>query len=159
MDTKLFSVIWRVLQQSFKLSFILLRQVVGRCVVLFITDYPRLKVDKIPEEDVFICENRYMARCRFFKKIKVCEYYSSPKFILIYVKEFQEVLFHFWLLQLSHIDAIFCNPLPIEWFSWLESEMYVYHCCNSIFKIVSKDSRISFSLKFLFSIWIYTLEC
>ena len=44
---------------------------VGKCLVLSLSDFQKVKAVDIPEEDVFVCDSRYMARHRFFKKMKV----------------------------------------------------------------------------------------
>ena len=48
-----------------------LNQVLGRCCVLSVKDYFRSKPEGVDEKDVYVCESRYSARARAFKKIKV----------------------------------------------------------------------------------------
>ncbi|BES94930.1 BAH [Nesidiocoris tenuis] len=47
-----------------------LNQVLGRCCILSVKDYFKSKPDGVEEKDVFVCESRYSARQRSFKKIK-----------------------------------------------------------------------------------------
>uniref|UniRef100_A0A146KQX2 Protein polybromo-1 n=1 Tax=Lygus hesperus TaxID=30085 RepID=A0A146KQX2_LYGHE len=47
-----------------------LNQVLGRCCVLSVKDYFRSKPEGVDEKDVYVCESRYSARARAFKKIK-----------------------------------------------------------------------------------------
>uniref|UniRef100_A0A8C6Q7Q7 Protein polybromo-1 n=1 Tax=Nothobranchius furzeri TaxID=105023 RepID=A0A8C6Q7Q7_NOTFU len=51
-----------------KVSF---SKVLGRCVVVFVKDYFRMQPEGFKAEDVFVCESRYTARNKIFKKIKI----------------------------------------------------------------------------------------
>ncbi|KAK5872557.1 hypothetical protein PBY51_013243 [Eleginops maclovinus] len=46
-------------------------KVLGKCVVLFVKDYFKMQAEGFRAEDVYICESRYAARNKSFKKIKV----------------------------------------------------------------------------------------
>ncbi|XP_034725669.1 polybromo 1, like isoform X2 [Etheostoma cragini] len=43
----------------------------GKCVVLFVKDYFKMQPEGYRAEDVYICESRYTARNKSFKKIKI----------------------------------------------------------------------------------------
>ncbi|KAM7006553.1 polybromo 1, like isoform 2-T2 [Tautogolabrus adspersus] len=43
----------------------------GKCVVMFVKDYFKMQPEGYRAEDVYICESRYTARTKFFKKIKI----------------------------------------------------------------------------------------
>uniref|UniRef100_A0AAX7T1V2 Protein polybromo-1 n=1 Tax=Astatotilapia calliptera TaxID=8154 RepID=A0AAX7T1V2_ASTCA len=46
-------------------------KVLGKCVVIFVKDYFRMQPEGFRPEDVYVCESRYTARNKFFKKIKI----------------------------------------------------------------------------------------
>ncbi|KAK1901981.1 Protein polybromo-1 [Dissostichus eleginoides] len=46
-------------------------KVLGKCVVLFVKDYFKMQPEGFRAEDVYICESRYAARNKSFKKIKI----------------------------------------------------------------------------------------
>ncbi|XP_025107191.1 protein polybromo-1-like isoform X11 [Pomacea canaliculata] len=46
-------------------------QIMGRCYVMFVKDYFKLRPEGLPDRDVYVCESRYNVRNRCFKKIKV----------------------------------------------------------------------------------------
>ncbi|XP_049432062.1 polybromo 1, like isoform X2 [Epinephelus fuscoguttatus] len=46
-------------------------KVLGKCVVLFVKDYFKMQPEGYRPEDVYICESRYAARNKSFKKIKI----------------------------------------------------------------------------------------
>ncbi|XP_057701947.1 polybromo 1, like isoform X3 [Corythoichthys intestinalis] len=54
------------------------RQVLGKCVVMFVKDYFKLQPEGYKAEDVYVCESRYTARCKLFKKIKIWAVPQSP---------------------------------------------------------------------------------
>lgn len=60
-----------------------LNQVLGRCCVLSVKDYFRSKPEGVDEKDVYVCESRYSARARAFKKIKVSHQPFSIRIIFI----------------------------------------------------------------------------
>ncbi|XP_077581502.1 polybromo 1, like isoform X2 [Stigmatopora nigra] len=53
-------------------------QVLGKCVVMFVKDYFKLQPEGYKAEDVYVCESRYTARCKLFKKIKIWAVPQSP---------------------------------------------------------------------------------
>ena len=57
-------------------------EILGRCQVLSVADFIKYKVENLSEEDVFVCENRYMANNRFFKKIKIVPFAVSSSMIM-----------------------------------------------------------------------------
>ncbi|XP_033100393.1 protein polybromo-1-like isoform X2 [Anneissia japonica] len=46
-------------------------KVVGRCFVMFVKDYFKNKPEGFPEADIYVCESRYSAKAKAFKKIKI----------------------------------------------------------------------------------------
>ncbi|XP_030585741.1 protein polybromo-1-like isoform X5 [Archocentrus centrarchus] len=46
-------------------------KVLGKCVVIFVKDYFKMQPEGFRAEDVYVCESRYTARNKFFKKIKI----------------------------------------------------------------------------------------
>ncbi len=54
-----------------------LSKIVGRCCVVPVRDYFRSRPEGFADEDVFVCENRYAARARSFKKMKI--FWPTPE--------------------------------------------------------------------------------
>ncbi|KAK2717362.1 hypothetical protein QYM36_006224 [Artemia franciscana] len=48
-----------------------LSEVVGKCYVMPVKDYFRLKPEGFQDKDIFVCESRYNSRQRHFRKIKI----------------------------------------------------------------------------------------
>ncbi|KAM6928404.1 polybromo 1, like [Xenentodon cancila] len=46
-------------------------KVLGKCVVIFVKDYFKMQPEGFQPEDVYVCESRYAARNKSFKKIKI----------------------------------------------------------------------------------------
>ncbi|KAG5835754.1 hypothetical protein ANANG_G00247370 [Anguilla anguilla] len=46
-------------------------KIMGKCVVMFVKEYFKLQPDGFRPEDVFVCESRYSAKTKSFKKIKM----------------------------------------------------------------------------------------
>ncbi|XP_011612227.1 protein polybromo-1-like [Takifugu rubripes] len=46
-------------------------KVLGKCVVMFVKDYFKMKPEGFATGDVYVCESRYATRSRMFKKIKL----------------------------------------------------------------------------------------
>ncbi|XP_051271698.1 polybromo 1, like isoform X2 [Dicentrarchus labrax] len=46
-------------------------KVLGKCVVMFVKDYFKMQPEGYRAEDVYVCESRYTARNKWFKKIKI----------------------------------------------------------------------------------------
>ncbi|XP_018021058.1 protein polybromo-1 [Hyalella azteca] len=72
--------------------------VVGRCLVLSVSDFQKMRATNIPEEDVYVCENRYLARHRFFKKIKMVPF-AVPASVVLEERSAP--------LHLTKLDSIF----------------------------------------------------
>ncbi|KAH8243896.1 hypothetical protein KR032_011238 [Drosophila birchii] len=45
-------------------------KVLGMCYVMHIRDYIKMRPERLPEKDVFVCESRYNIQGRWFKKLK-----------------------------------------------------------------------------------------
>ncbi|XP_063071885.1 protein polybromo-1 isoform X2 [Engraulis encrasicolus] len=57
-------------------------KILGKCVVMFVKEYFKLHPEGFRAEDVFVCESRYSAKAKSFKKIKMWTMpLSSLKFI------------------------------------------------------------------------------
>ncbi|XP_069101019.1 protein polybromo-1-like isoform X15 [Argopecten irradians] len=48
-----------------------LTQVLGKCYIMFVKDYFKYRPEGIADHDVYVCENRYVAKHKCFKKIKI----------------------------------------------------------------------------------------
>lgn len=48
-----------------------LNQVMGRCYVMFVKDYFKMRPEEFEFKDVYVCESRYSAKAKAFKKIKI----------------------------------------------------------------------------------------
>ncbi|KAL0978139.1 hypothetical protein UPYG_G00166640 [Umbra pygmaea] len=46
-------------------------KIMGKCMVMFVKDYFKMQPEGLRLEDVYVCESRYSARNKAFKKIKV----------------------------------------------------------------------------------------
>ncbi|XP_040603762.1 protein polybromo-1 isoform X13 [Mesocricetus auratus] len=46
-------------------------KILGKCVVMFVKEYFKLCPENFRDEDVFVCESRYSAKTKAFKKIKL----------------------------------------------------------------------------------------
>ncbi|XP_064422186.1 protein polybromo-1 isoform X1 [Latimeria chalumnae] len=46
-------------------------KILGKCVVMFVKEYFKLRPERFGDEDVFVCESRYSAKTKSFKKIKL----------------------------------------------------------------------------------------
>ncbi|XP_061114170.1 polybromo 1, like isoform X3 [Conger conger] len=57
-------------------------KILGKCVVMFVKEYFKLHPEGFRPEDVFVCESRYSAKAKSFKKIKMWAMpVSSTRFI------------------------------------------------------------------------------
>uniref|UniRef100_A0AAR2JX71 Protein polybromo-1 n=1 Tax=Pygocentrus nattereri TaxID=42514 RepID=A0AAR2JX71_PYGNA len=57
-------------------------KILGKCVVMFVKEYFKLSPEGFRPEDVFVCESRYSAKTKSFKKIKMWTMpLSSVKFV------------------------------------------------------------------------------
>ncbi|XP_078802847.1 polybromo 1, like isoform X2 [Oryzias latipes] len=55
-----------------------LSKVLGKCVVVFVKDYFKMQPEGFKAADVYVCESRYAARIKSFKKIKIWAVPESP---------------------------------------------------------------------------------
>ncbi|KAM8931014.1 protein polybromo-1 isoform 1-T1 [Pelodytes ibericus] len=46
-------------------------KILGKCVVMFVKEYFKICPDNFRDEDVYVCESRYSAKTKSFKKIKL----------------------------------------------------------------------------------------
>ncbi|XP_032406140.1 protein polybromo-1-like isoform X3 [Xiphophorus hellerii] len=46
-------------------------KILGKCVVMFVKEYFKLSPEGFKQEDVYVCESRYSAKSKSFKKIKM----------------------------------------------------------------------------------------
>eukprot|EP00064_Thunnus_orientalis_P008918 superscaffoldBa00001096_g8941 len=89
-------------------------KVLGKCVVMFVKDYFKLQPEGYRAEDVYVCESRYAARNKSFKKIKIWAMSpSSVKFVP------QEVP-----LPVVRVASMFAKP-DQETFSYTDSGSFV----------------------------------
>ncbi|XP_015918691.2 protein polybromo-1 isoform X3 [Parasteatoda tepidariorum] len=54
-----------------------LNQVMGKCYVMFVKDYFKLKPSEFEFKDVYVCESRYSAKAKAFKKIKIWNFMAN----------------------------------------------------------------------------------
>uniref|UniRef100_A0A4W3IBU1 Protein polybromo-1 n=1 Tax=Callorhinchus milii TaxID=7868 RepID=A0A4W3IBU1_CALMI len=52
-------------------SKVLVSKILGKCVVMFVKEYFKIRPEGFRDEDVFVCESRYSAKTKSFKKIKL----------------------------------------------------------------------------------------
>ncbi|XP_067854704.1 protein polybromo-1 isoform X7 [Heptranchias perlo] len=50
---------------------VLVSKILGKCVVMFVKEYFKICPEGFRDEDVFVCESRYSAKTKSFKKIKL----------------------------------------------------------------------------------------
>ena len=55
----------------------------GRCCVLNVKEYFKLKPEGFADKDVYVCESRYSTKARMFKKIKVWTSLPTPGVTLV----------------------------------------------------------------------------
>ena len=60
-----------------------LSQIRGRCCVLNVKEYFKLKPEGFADKDVYVCESRYSTKARMFKKIKVWTSLPTPGVTLV----------------------------------------------------------------------------
>ncbi|XP_064120960.1 protein polybromo-1-like isoform X5 [Macrobrachium nipponense] len=75
-----------------------LTDVVGKCYVLPLLDYVKMKPDGVDDKDVYVCESRYNTRNRFFKKIKSFPFNVGERVTLVERPE---------PLGLKRVDSVF----------------------------------------------------
>jgi len=89
-------------------------KVLGKCVVMFVKDYFKLQPEGYRAEDVYVCESRYAARNKSFKKIKIWAMPpSSVKFVPREVP-----------LPVVRVASMFAKP-DQETFSYTDSGSFV----------------------------------
>ncbi|GIY61633.1 protein polybromo-1 [Caerostris extrusa] len=54
-----------------------LNQVIGKCYVMFVKDYFKYKPSEFEFKDVYVCESRYSAKAKAFKKIKIWNFTAN----------------------------------------------------------------------------------
>ncbi|XP_041743790.2 polybromo 1, like isoform X5 [Coregonus clupeaformis] len=57
-------------------------KILGKCMVMFVKDYFKLQPEGVRPEDVYVCESRYSARNKAFKKIKMWAVPAGVRFVL-----------------------------------------------------------------------------
>ncbi|ESO96257.1 hypothetical protein LOTGIDRAFT_144178, partial [Lottia gigantea] len=62
--------------KSDSITTIAMSQIWGKCYVMFVKDYFKMKPMDMADKDVYVCESRYSNKHRAFKKIKL---WSVPK--------------------------------------------------------------------------------
>ncbi|KAK8745940.1 hypothetical protein OTU49_017190 [Cherax quadricarinatus] len=75
-----------------------LTEVIGKCYVLPLVDYIKMKPEGVDENDIFVCESRYNSRNRFFKKIKSFPFNVGERVRLVERPE---------PLEMKRVDSIF----------------------------------------------------
>ncbi|XP_066976703.1 protein polybromo-1 isoform X4 [Macrobrachium rosenbergii] len=75
-----------------------LTDVVGKCYVLPLLDYVKMKPEGVDDKDVYVCESRYNTRNRFFKKIKSFPFNVGERVTLVERPE---------PLGLKRVDSVF----------------------------------------------------
>ncbi|XP_068230522.1 protein polybromo-1 isoform X3 [Palaemon carinicauda] len=75
-----------------------LTDVVGKCYVIPLIDYVKMKPEGVDDKDVYVCESRYNTRNRFFKKIKSFPFNIGERVTLVERPE---------PLGLKRVDSVF----------------------------------------------------
>ncbi|KAG8184625.1 hypothetical protein JTE90_022674 [Oedothorax gibbosus] len=60
-----------------------LNQVIGKCYVMFVKDYFKMRPSDFDFKDVYVCESRYSAKAKAFKKIKVWNFTANDHLKLV----------------------------------------------------------------------------
>uniref|UniRef100_A0A8C7TC95 Polybromo 1, like n=1 Tax=Oncorhynchus mykiss TaxID=8022 RepID=A0A8C7TC95_ONCMY len=71
-------------QEVFKSDYfnkVLVSKILGKCMVMFVKDYFKLQPEGVRPEDVYVCESRYSARNKAFKKIKLWAVPAAVRFV------------------------------------------------------------------------------
>uniref|UniRef100_A0A4W3HMH9 Protein polybromo-1 n=1 Tax=Callorhinchus milii TaxID=7868 RepID=A0A4W3HMH9_CALMI len=66
--------LWQDDTEVFKSDYyskVLVSKILGKCVVMFVKEYFKIRPEGFRDEDVFVCESRYSAKTKSFKKIKL----------------------------------------------------------------------------------------
>ncbi|XP_071547124.1 protein polybromo-1 isoform X2 [Panulirus ornatus] len=75
-----------------------LTEVIGKCYVLPLVDYIKMKPEDVDEKEVYVCESRYNSRNRFFKKIKSFPFNVGERVKLVERPE---------PLEMKRVDSVF----------------------------------------------------
>ncbi|XP_068013989.1 protein polybromo-1 isoform X12 [Melanerpes formicivorus] len=79
-------------------------KILGKCVVMFVKEYFKLCPENFRDEDVYVCESRYSAKTKSFKKIKLWTMpVSSVRFVPRDVP-----------LPVVRVASVFANPDKID---------------------------------------------
>ncbi|XP_054712195.1 LOW QUALITY PROTEIN: protein polybromo-1-like [Uloborus diversus] len=65
-----------------------LNQVIGKCYVMFVKDYFKFRPNEFEFKDVYVCESRYSAKAKAFKKIKIWNF-TPNNYVHIVLREEQ----------------------------------------------------------------------
>ncbi|XP_060077501.1 protein polybromo-1-like isoform X5 [Ylistrum balloti] len=58
-------------------------QVLGKCYIMFVKDYFKYRPEGVADHDVYVCENRYVAKHKCFKKIKIWQSTKSDNVSIV----------------------------------------------------------------------------
>ncbi|KAJ7316747.1 hypothetical protein JRQ81_002909 [Phrynocephalus forsythii] len=79
-------------------------KILGKCVVMFVKEYFKLCPENFRDEDVYVCESRYSAKTKSFKKIKLWTMpISSVRFVPRDVP-----------LPVVRVASVFANPDRVD---------------------------------------------
>nr|XP_020652341.1 protein polybromo-1 isoform X2 [Pogona vitticeps] len=79
-------------------------KILGKCVVMFVKEYFKLCPENFRDEDVYVCESRYSAKTKSFKKIKLWTMpISSVRFVPRDVP-----------LPVVRVASVFANPDKVD---------------------------------------------
>uniref|UniRef100_A0A8C8M1Q8 Protein polybromo-1 n=1 Tax=Oncorhynchus tshawytscha TaxID=74940 RepID=A0A8C8M1Q8_ONCTS len=76
--------LWEDEAEVFKSDYfnkVLVSKILGKCMVMFVKDYFKLQPEGVRPEDVYVCESRYSARNKAFKKIKLWAVPAAVRFV------------------------------------------------------------------------------
>ncbi|XP_072181869.1 protein polybromo-1-like [Diadema setosum] len=90
------------------------QHVLGKCFVMFVRDYFKNKPEGFDEDDVFVCESRYSAKAKAFKKIKIWAVPPGATKILNRDEPLSKV-------RIASVFAGFSPDKPVETFDDTES--------------------------------------
>ncbi|CAK6974228.1 polybromo 1%2C like isoform X2 [Scomber scombrus] len=104
-------------KEAFKSDYynkVSISKVRGKCVVMFVKDYFKLQPEGYRAEDVYVCESRYTARNKSFKKIKI--FAMPPSSVKLASREVP--------LPVVRVASMFAKP-DQETFSYTDNNSYV----------------------------------
>nr|XP_033782116.1 protein polybromo-1 isoform X7 [Geotrypetes seraphini] len=79
-------------------------KILGKCVVMFVKEYFKLCPEKFRDEDVYVCESRYSAKAKSFKKIKL---WTMPISLVRFVPRDMP-------LPVVRVASVFANKSKVE---------------------------------------------